>query len=119
MRQISMRSSVALLTVLAWLAPAPAGAACSLSALGPDAPAALVLSGGGAKGAYEAGVALALAARGVPIRLAAGSRRARSMPPRSPTAVWTISRRCGAAPRASRSTRSGPACSSRASCRAG
>lgn len=32
-----------------------------------------MLSGGGAKGAYEAGVALALHAEGVPIRLAAGS----------------------------------------------
>jgi NTE family protein len=65
--------AVALLTLLSWVGPAPAGGACSTSALGPDAPTALVLSGGGAKGAYEAGVALALAARGVPIRLAAGS----------------------------------------------
>jgi NTE family protein len=32
-----------------------------------------VLSGGGAKGAYEAGVVLGFAARGVPVRLAAGS----------------------------------------------
>ena len=34
---------------------------------------ALVLSGGGAKGAYEAGVAAAFAERGLPIRLVAGS----------------------------------------------
>ncbi len=34
---------------------------------------ALVLSGGGAKGAYEAGAALALIERGLPIRLVAGS----------------------------------------------
>jgi NTE family protein len=34
---------------------------------------ALVLSGGGAKGAYEAGVAAELLARGAPIRLVAGS----------------------------------------------
>jgi NTE family protein len=39
----------------------------------PDAPTALVLSGGGAKGAYEAGVAVALVERGLPIRLVAGS----------------------------------------------
>lgn len=73
MRRLRARFLVALLIVIAWRGAASAGAACSLSALGPDAPAALVLSGGGAKGAYEAGVALALAARGVPIRLAAGS----------------------------------------------
>jgi NTE family protein len=73
MRRLRARFFVALLIVIAWRGAASAGAGCSLSALGPDAPVALVLSGGGAKGAYEAGVALALAARGVPIRLAAGS----------------------------------------------
>jgi NTE family protein len=52
---------------------APALAACAASARPADTPIALVLSGGGAKGAYEAGVAAALAERGVPIRLAAGS----------------------------------------------
>jgi NTE family protein len=50
-----------------------ARAACTPSPLPADAPLALVLSGGGAKGAYEAGVAAALLRRGVPIRLAAGS----------------------------------------------
>ena len=38
-----------------------------------DTPAALVLSGGGAKGAWEAGVAATLVERGVPVRIAAGS----------------------------------------------
>ncbi len=56
-----------------WLRPAPAGAVCEPSAQPLGTPTALVLSGGGAKGAYEAGIALTLAARGVPIRLAAGS----------------------------------------------
>jgi NTE family protein len=63
---------VAALICWALWAP-PAEAQCSPSALPPETPAALVLSGGGAKGAYEAGVALGLAARGVPVRLAAGS----------------------------------------------
>ena len=52
---------------------APAAAAC-LPLDGPtDVPTALVLSGGGAKGAWEAGVAATLMERRVPIRLAAGS----------------------------------------------
>jgi NTE family protein len=51
----------------------PAGAACQPSPLGPEAPLAVVLSGGGAKGAYEAGVAATFLRRGLPIRLAAGS----------------------------------------------
>jgi len=50
-----------------------AEAACSSSDLGLDAPMALVLSGGGAKGAYEAGVAATFVERGLPIRLVAGS----------------------------------------------
>src|SRR5437660_12827324 len=53
--------------------PSPAAATCARSSLPQDAPMALVLSGGGAKGAYEAGVAAALVERGVPIRLVAGS----------------------------------------------
>ena len=48
-------------------------AACTSSALPLDTPMALVMSGGGAKGAYEAGVAATLLRRGLPIRLAAGS----------------------------------------------
>jgi NTE family protein len=54
----------------------PAGAAaatCGPSARPLDTPTALVLSGGGAKGAYEAGVASALLEAGLPIRLVAGS----------------------------------------------
>lgn len=50
-----------------------AAAACGPSPLPTDTPIALVLSGGGAKGAYEAGVAALLVERGVPIRLVAGS----------------------------------------------
>ncbi len=53
--------------------PAVAGAGCVASAIPVDAPLAVVLSGGGAKGAYEAGVAAELLRRGLPIRLAAGS----------------------------------------------
>ena len=53
--------------------PRPAGAECAPSFRSVDAPTALVLSGGGAKGAYEAGVAAALVERGVAIRLVAGS----------------------------------------------
>jgi NTE family protein len=64
-----------LLLVMAVLAlrGAPAVAACRPTARGPEAPTALVLSGGGAKGAYEAGVAAVLLERGLPIRLVAGS----------------------------------------------
>lgn len=54
-------------------APIPAIAGCAPSAAAPDAPMALVLSGGGAKGAYEAGAAVAFIERGLPIRLVAGS----------------------------------------------
>ncbi|MGH7367423.1 MAG: patatin-like phospholipase family protein [Candidatus Rokuibacteriota bacterium] len=64
------------LLALAWLAPgaAPAaGAGCGPTTLPADAPMALVLSGGGAKGAYEAGVAAVFLERGLPIRLVAGS----------------------------------------------
>ena len=55
-----------------------AGSAAAASSCGPSTrplatPTTLVLSGGGAKGAYEAGVAALFVERGVPIRLAAGS----------------------------------------------
>ena len=59
--------------VAALLAPTPATASCTRSEVRQDAPMALVLSGGGAKGAYEAGVAAVFVERGVPIRLVAGS----------------------------------------------
>lgn len=53
--------------------PAPAGAECPPSALHSDAVSALVLSGGGAKGAWEAGLASALLEARVPIQFVAGS----------------------------------------------
>ncbi len=70
-RRFRRIAGIAAVTALA--ATAPAGAACSSSGVSRDAPMALVLSGGGAKGAYEAGVAAAFAERGLPIRLVAGS----------------------------------------------
>jgi NTE family protein len=54
------------------LAAAPV-LACEPARGAPDAPVALILSGGGAKGAWEAGVAAALIERGLPVRLVAGS----------------------------------------------
>jgi NTE family protein len=68
-----VRAVAVMLLAASLLRPASAGAQCVASPLGPEAPTALVFSGGGAKGAYEAGVALALMARGVPVRVAAGS----------------------------------------------
>jgi NTE family protein len=65
-----------LVLAAAGLALGPVGAAaagCGPSPLPADAPIALVLSGGGAKGAYEAGVAAGLVEHRVPIRLVAGS----------------------------------------------
>jgi len=59
--------------VAAVAGPGPARAACSPSSAPLDAPTALVLSGGGAKGAWEAGVASALVGRGVRIALVTGS----------------------------------------------
>ncbi len=52
------------------------GAVCEPSGLGKgpaEVATALIFSGGGAKGAYEAGVVAAFVARGVPIRLVAGT----------------------------------------------
>jgi len=71
------RASVINLAVLLLLAAAgaatTASAACVSGDVPADAPVALVFSGGGAKGAWEAGVAAALIERGVPVRVAAGS----------------------------------------------
>lgn len=50
-----------------------AAAACPPSRAPRDAPVALVLSGGGAKGAWEAGAAVAFIEGGLPVRLVAGS----------------------------------------------
>lgn len=63
--------ALALIAAVAW--PNAARAACTLASVPLDAPMALVLSGGGAKGAYEAGVAAAFVRRGLPIRLVTGS----------------------------------------------
>jgi len=60
-------------TILALVAPPRAGATCVPTSIGRDVPTALILTGGGAKGAYEAGAVAALAEAGVPIRLVAGS----------------------------------------------
>jgi NTE family protein len=75
MTSSSIRSRLAAFSLVGLvLGPSvPASAACGPSPLSAAVPIALVLSGGGAKGAYEAGVAAALVERGVPIRLAAGS----------------------------------------------
>src|SRR5438445_2939805 len=71
------RTSVINLAILLLLAVAgaatTASAACMSGEVPADAPAALVFSGGGARGAWEAGVAAALIERGVPVRAAAGS----------------------------------------------
>ena len=64
---------VALISVLTVTLVVPTAWACE-PLRGPlDAPAALVLSGGGAKGAWEAGAALAFIEGGLPVRLVAGS----------------------------------------------
>ncbi len=71
MRRI-LRVTVASLITTA-LAVSSAAGACTPARPGVDAPLALVLSGGGAKGAWEAGVAAALIADGAPVRVVAGS----------------------------------------------
>jgi NTE family protein len=73
MRGVQCASPVlsALLVVL--LAAASTASACEPARAPLDAPLALVLSGGGAKGAWEAGAAIALIEQGVPVRLVAGS----------------------------------------------
>jgi NTE family protein len=58
---------------LALSGPGVVPAACTAPSGSPDPAVALVFSGGGAKGAWEAGVAAALLGAGVPIRVAAGS----------------------------------------------
>lgn len=59
--------------IAALAGPSVARAGCSFGSAPLDAPMALVLSGGGAKGAYEAGVAAAFVRRGLPLRLVTGS----------------------------------------------
>jgi NTE family protein len=68
------RQRVAAAVLLLGLATAGLAAAeCAPSSMAPDEPMALVLSGGGAKGAYEAGVAATFIRAGLPIELVAGS----------------------------------------------
>ncbi|MBI4637485.1 MAG: patatin-like phospholipase family protein [Candidatus Rokubacteria bacterium] len=64
---------VAGLAIATLWTPSLASAACTPARSPADAPVALVLSGGGAKGAWEAGVAAALVEGGLRIRLVAGS----------------------------------------------
>jgi NTE family protein len=71
-RAIAARCSVLLFFLSIALDSAEASP-CGPSARPLDAPTALVLSGGGAKGAYEAGVAAVFVERGLAIRLVAGS----------------------------------------------
>jgi len=59
--------------VLALATPPAAVATCLPGSTGRDLPTALILTGGGAKGAYEAGAVAALVEAGLPIRLVAGS----------------------------------------------
>ena len=53
-RHHGARAVATLVALAMMMAPAPARASCRASGVPPDAPMALVLSGGGAKGAYEA-----------------------------------------------------------------
>ena len=72
-RTAPARLSLLVLLGLTLGAGSAAASSCGPSARPLDAPIALVLSGGGAKGAYEAGVAAVFVERGLPIRLVAGS----------------------------------------------
>jgi NTE family protein len=67
------RGSALALLACALGAGSATASSCGTSAHPLATPTTLVLSGGGAKGAYEAGVAAWLAERGLPIRLVAGS----------------------------------------------
>src|SRR4029453_2878789 len=69
---VQARVAVALV-VLALGVPRGAIATCIPIATGRDVPTALILTGGGAKGAYEAGAVAAFVEGGLPIRLVAGS----------------------------------------------
>jgi NTE family protein len=62
-----------LLVLVSVCAPVAAVAGCRPGPAPADAPVGLVLSGGGAKGAWEAGLAAALLEHGLAVRLVAGS----------------------------------------------
>ena len=66
-RRRSHHGVAAALALLVLISPARAFARCEPRALPRDAPTALVLSGGGAKGVWEAGVAGALGAIPTPM----------------------------------------------------
>ena len=72
-RTAPARLSLLVLLGLTLGAGSAAASSCGPSTRPLDAPIALVLSGGGAKGAYEAGVAAVFVEHGLPIRLVAGS----------------------------------------------
>jgi NTE family protein len=65
--------SLVLVLIVTLASPAWAASGCTGGGLPLDVSNALVLSGGGAKGAWEAGVAAALIRGGLPIQLVAGS----------------------------------------------
>ena len=65
-------AAVPLMLAVFWT-PSAAAASCTPTAASRNVPTALILSGGGAKGAYEAGSAAAFAERGLPFRIVAGS----------------------------------------------
>jgi len=69
---VNARVAVALM-LLALGTPRAALAACLQTPVGREVPTALILTGGGAKGAYEAGALAAFTERRLPIRLVAGS----------------------------------------------
>ena len=71
--RVGRRSLIALVLIAALSMPAAVPAACTRSAPPSDAPMAVVFSGGGAKGAYEAGIAAVFVERGLAIRVVAGS----------------------------------------------
>ena len=72
-RRLTMRRLSVVALVLSLVMPVDAAAECVAGRASADTPVALVFSGGGAKGAWEAGVASALVESGIPIALAAGS----------------------------------------------
>jgi NTE family protein len=73
MTRFAWRPSLVALSLLLAAAPALADPDCASGRTPLGAATALVMSGGGSKGAWEAGVAAALIERGVTVRLATGS----------------------------------------------
>lgn len=63
---------VPMILTIVW-SPQIARPECTRSTAGRDAPTALILSGGGAKGAYEAGAVALFSERGLSIQMVAGS----------------------------------------------